>query len=282
MGGTMNRKIIWLAALLITGILCIVSCAQAPPLTTTHTSTPPPPPPPTTVTTVTTPPPPPPPPPTTPTTTTPKTTTPASSALTVPGQEFRGAIQTRGGGTYYSLDKGPFCAFGGAPQSTYTWSVASPSTLPPGTTFDPQTGMFYAGGAGIALVPGTQTFKMVASDGSRTATGTFSLVVATGDILPVADFQKSLAPDIKLPDATTGLGYGASLWAMGDGGLPWLWSIRSGGLPPGLGINPASGVIYGTPLSSAAGNTYKFTISVKEALGKEALGEPTYSIFVAK
>jgi hypothetical protein len=277
----MNRKKIWPGAFLIAATLCLVSCAQAPPLTTIHTTTPPPPPSPTTtVTTITTPPPPPP--PTTLTTTTPKTTVPASSVLTVPGQQFRGAIQTRGGGTYYSLDKGPFYAQGGAPQSTYTWSVASASTLPPGTTFDPQTGMFYAGGAGIALVPGTQTFKMTASDGSRTATGTFSLVVATGDILPVADFQKSLASDIKLPDVATGQGYGVSLWAMGDGGLPWLWSVRSGSLPPGLGINPASGVVYGTPLPSAAGNTYKFTISVKEALGKEAIGEPTYSIFVPK
>jgi hypothetical protein len=207
---------------------------------------------------------------------------PASSALYVPGQQFNGAIQTRGGNTYYSLDKGPFYAQGGAPQTTYTWSIAGGSTLPLGTTFDPQTGMFYAGGAGIALVPGTQTFKMVASDGYRTATGTFSLVVATGELLPVADFQKSLAPDIKLPDATTGLGYGVSLWCMGNGGLPWKWDLRSGGLPPGLGLNSTSGVIYGTPLSSAAGSTYKFTISVKDQLGKEAMGEPTYSIFVPK
>jgi hypothetical protein len=142
--------------------------------------------------------------------------------------------------------------------------------------------MFYQGGAGIVIVPGTHTFKMVVSDGSKTATGTFSLVVNTGAILAAAAFQKSLAADIPLPDAKTGMGYGVSLWAIGSGALPWTWSIMSGELPPGLKINPASGVIYGTPLSSAAGNTYKFRISVKDGIGADAIGEPTYSILVTK
>ncbi len=143
--------------------------------------------------------------------------------------------------------------------------------------------MFYQGGAGIAIVPGTQTFKMVVSDGFSTATGTFSLVVNTGtstNPIPAANFQKSLAADIPYPDAKVGMGYGASLYCIGDGGLPWKWTIMDGSLPPGLGLNSASGVIYGTPLPSAAGNTYKFRISVKDGLGKDAIGEPTYSIVV--
>jgi len=53
-----------------------------------------------------------------------------------------------------------------------------------------------------------------------------------------------------------------------------------GSLPPGLGLNSASGVVYGTPLPTAVGNTYKFRISVKDGIGAEAIGEPTYSIVV--
>ncbi len=272
----MNKKIIWLVAFLIIATLSITSCAPGLPTppTPTYTSTPPPSTTPTITKTTT------PPPPTTPTKT---TTPPASSVLFVPeGQQFTGGIQNQGGNTSYFVDKAPFCAYGGAPVSGYTWSLANLSTLPPGTTFDPLTGIFYAGGSGIALVPGTHTFKMVVSNGSGTATGTFSLVVNTGEILGTATFQKSLAANITLPGAKTGVGYGASLWAVGNGALPWSWSIRSGGLPPGLEINPTSGVIHGTPLSSAAGNTYTFTISVKDGIGAEAIGEPTYSIFVTK
>lgn len=207
-----------------------------------------------------------------------------SLALYVPnGQQFTGGIQTQGDGqTTYFVDKAPFCAYGGAPVSGYTWSLGPGSTLPPGTTFDPTTGMFYQGGSGVAIVPGTHTFKMVVSDGFTTATGTFSLVINTGPILPTAIFQKSLAADIPLPDANTGMGYGVSLRAIGNGALPWAWNIMTGQLPPGLGINQSSGVIYGTPLPSAAGKTYKFSINVKDGMGMDAIGEPTYSISVPK
>lgn len=207
-----------------------------------------------------------------------------SLALYVPnGQQFTGGIQTQGGGqASYFVDKAPLCAYGGSPVSGYKWSIAPGSTLPPGTTFDPTTGMFYQGGSGVAIVAGTHTFKMVVSDGFTTATGTFSLVVNTGPILATATFQKSLAADIPLPDANTGIGYGVSLRAIGNGALPWAWSIMSGDLPPGLGLNSTSGVVYGTPLSSATGKTYKFRISVKDGLGVDAIGEPTYSIFVPK
>jgi predicted secreted protein len=192
---------------------------------------------------------------------------------------------TQGGSSTFFVDKGPLIAFGGAPTSGYTWSLAAGSTLPQGTTFDPTTGMFYQGGSGVAILPGTWTFKMVVSDGSSKATGTFTLVVNVGSSMnpiPKADFQKSLAADIPYPDAKVGMGYGASLWCTGDGALPWKWTIMDGSLPPGLELNQASGIIYGTPLPAAAGNTYHFRISVKDAIGVEAIGDPTYSIIVAK
>jgi large repetitive protein len=286
-GELMNKKTIGVVAVFIFAALNAAACSQkSPPIPPTssstpmHTSTP------LTQTTssgtgTTTP-------PTTikttvlsaTTTATSTTSLTASLALYVPdGQQFTGGIWGQGANF---VDKAPFCAYGGSPVSGYTWNLANGSTLPPGTTFDPTTGMFYRGGSGVALVAGTHTFKMVVSDGSKTATGTFYLVVNTGDILATAVFQKSLAADITLPDARVGMGYGVSLRASGNGALPWTWSIMSGDLPPGLKINPSSGVIYGTPLSSAAGITYKFRISVKDSIGVDAIGEPTYSIFVPK
>jgi hypothetical protein len=282
----MNKTVIWLVVFLVAAATLAISCNAVPPITYTSTATPPSPSPSPTPTT--------PPHTITPPTTTTKTTsatppttptkTTASTALYIPaGQQFNGGITTQSGSLYFFVDKGPLCAFGGAPLSGYKWSVAAGSTLPQGTTFDPTTGMFYAGGAGIAIVAGTQTFKMVVSDGISTATGTFTLVVNTGSTwnpIPQAVFQKSLAADIPYPDAKSGMGYGASLYCIGDGGLPWKWSVMDGSLPPGLVLDSASGVIYGTPLPSAAGNTYKFRISVKEGMGADAIGEPTYSITV--
>jgi len=261
-----NRKF-WLATPLILAALITASCVPNPP-SLTSTTTP-------TASTTTTP-------PTIANTTvalppTTSTKTTASLKLYIPqGQQFRGVI-ARGAA---QVDTAPFIAYGGAPASGYTWSLASGSTLPPGTTFNPATGMFYADTSGAALVPGTHTFSMVVSDGSNTATGAFSLVVSTDEFAPIASFQKSLAPNITLPDAKVGMGYGVSLWAVGNGNIPWTWNIMSGELPPGLKINTASGVIYGTPLPSGAGKTYEFRISVKDAIGADAIGEPTYAIIV--
>lgn len=226
---------------------------------------------------------------TTPAVTTPKpatTAAPASSLYIPPGQQFTGGIQTRGAVTNYFIDTAPLCAYGGSPLSGYTWSVANLSALPVGTTFDPLTGMFHASGG--TLLAGTHNFKMEVSDGSTTATGSFSLLVRTGEMLPVAQFQQSGAATIPLPNAGSGVGYGASLWAMGSNELPWTWTVSGGVLPPGMTLDRSTGVVRGTPLSSAVGNTYRFTISVKDKTGKEAVSlspngqPPMYTILVAK
>ena len=55
-----------------------------------------------------------------------------------------------------------------------------------------------------------------------------------------------------LPAATVGTPYHATLGATGGNG-PLSWSISSGSLPAGLGLDPATGVIAGTP--TTAGTT---------------------------
>jgi hypothetical protein len=54
-----------------------------------------------------------------------------------------------------------------------------------------------------------------------------------------------------LPIGTSGVPYSATLGATG-GVEPYTWSVRTGKLPSGLELNPANGVISGTPSSQIA------------------------------
>lgn len=44
------------------------------------------------------------------------------------------------------------------------------------------------------------------------------------------------------------------------------WAVQTGALPPGITLDQARGVLYGTPLSSAAGNSYTFTATVTDSV----------------
>ncbi len=194
------------------------------------------------------------------------------SALTVQGHTFTGMIvHLNNGSSVYSINNETLLAKGGAPLSGYTWSLANLSAFPAGATVDPLTGIFKS--AGGILIAGTHNFEMTASDGSRSASGNFILEVEEyQDFGPLLGFQQPLGiHNLDLPDAITGYGYGASLWAIGEGVLPWSWYLASGELPPGLVIDQARGVVRGTPNSSAAGNTYSFTITVKDNNGDTAV-----------
>jgi hypothetical protein len=156
-------------------------------------------------------------------------------------------------------------AWGGAPSSGYTWSVTPGSTFPVGTTVDPLTGIFHGNGSG--LTAGNYNLNMTVSDGSTTATGTIPLAVSTdtSGVCATTVFEQSHQPNFSLLDATAASGYGASLYADGDGVTPWTWSLATGALPPGLVIDQARGVVRGTPTSSASGQTYSFTINVVDS-----------------
>ena len=69
-----------------------------------------------------------------------------------------------------------------------------------------------------------------------------------------------------LPDATVGSPYTRSLSATG-GVAPYVWTVKSGSLPPGLALDPASNAIAGTP--TANGN-FAFTLQVADTSGGSA------------
>lgn len=162
-------------------------------------------------------------------------------------------------------------AWGGAPASGYTWGVTPGSTFPPGTTVDPLTGIFH--GNGSTLIPGNYTLNMTVSDGSTTATGSIPVAVSsdTSGVCATTVFEQSHLDTFPMPAAVAASGYGASLYADGNGVTPWTWSLATGTLPPGMVIDQARGVVRGTPTSSASGQSYKFTINVKDSSGNSAI-----------
>src|SRR5918993_987153 len=89
-----------------------------------------------------------------------------------------------------------------------------------------------------------------------------------------ADLSVSTAT---LPNATTGAAYSATLNAAG-GVAPYLWTLSSGNLPPGLTLDAASGLISGTP---SASGSYAFTAQVADAQSPPDTASRTLSITVS-
>jgi len=161
-------------------------------------------------------------------------------------------------------------AAGGSPISGYTWSLANLSSFPMGTTVEPLTGIFKWNGTSMPVSAGSYPFSMTVSDGSTTATGNYILVVTEYSIVPTALFQQPSPLVFRLDTAIAGKSYGSSLFVtVGSSGpvssnvyLPLKWEFASGDLPSGLTIDQHSGIVRGTPLSSASGNDYSFSIKV--------------------
>ncbi|HOD80258.1 MAG TPA: Ig domain-containing protein [Phycisphaerae bacterium] len=210
---------------------------------------------------------------------------PAGLPLGVVPVGLSGGIQYAAGGTNIVVNAITLPAYGGSPLSGYTWTLANGSSFPVGTTVDRFTGVFH--GTGAAIVPGIHTFTMVVSDGTRVASAEFTfeaVEVPANDILGAAVFQQN-GGNLYLPDATVGRGYGWTCLVVVGGGdsagvLPLQWILDSGSLPPGMSIDPASGVLRGAPQASAAGQDYWFTVTVTDALGVAAVGSTVYNFSV--
>ncbi|HEX6505132.1 MAG TPA: putative Ig domain-containing protein [Terriglobales bacterium] len=86
--------------------------------------------------------------------------------------------------------------------------------------------------------------------------------------------QQRLSVSASLPSGTVGHAYNATVHATG-GSSPYLFTVRSGSLPPGLALDKNTGVISGTP--SQAGQ-YAFAIAASDATGRH--GDKNLSLHV--
>jgi uncharacterized protein (TIGR03437 family) len=145
---------------------------------------------------------------------------------------------------------------------TYVWSITG---LPAGLTTD--------GNGDISGTPTTTTgspFTVVAkvTDATQTSVSrTFTLAVS-GNLTVVVPTT--------LPTGTLNSAYTPTTVTAGGGLPPYTWTAT--GLPPGLTISQATGVISGTP-TSAAGSPYSATVTVTDSTGKTAT--MAYSVAIA-
>lgn len=138
-----------------------------------------------------------------------------------------------------------------------TWSVSSGS-LPAGLSLD---GDGLLSGAPTAGGTFNVTVRVV-DDGGSAATKALSIAVSSFAIVTTS-----------LPDGFTGVPYLVSLEAAGAPSATW--SITAGALPAGLALSPTTGLISGTPTTSA---TSTFTARADAAGGKTASRQFTVGI----
>ncbi|WP_305074385.1 fibronectin type III domain-containing protein [Micromonospora okii] len=131
----------------------------------------------------------------------------------------------------------------------FVWSVQS-GALPPGLTVRSTDGTL----SGIPTTAGNFPFvvRVVDSAGNHGS----RLVVLT----------VNRAPDLRddpLPLGEVGAAYSDQFIVEG-GTAPFSWSLAAGSLPPGLTLDPATGLLSGRP---TAGGAYPMTVRVTDALG---------------
>ena len=134
-----------------------------------------------------------------------------------------------------------------------TWSI-NVGTPPPGLSLDPTTGVI----SGTPTVAGTSSFTVLVTDtGGQAATQALSILINP---------PSPTITTTSLPDGTVGQAYTQPVHATGGTGA-LTWSINVGTPPPGLSLDPTTGVISGTP--TVAG-TSSFTVLVTDTAAQTA------------
>lgn len=168
------------------------------------------------------------------------TVTPASLPAGTVGTPFSRALTATGG-------TGP-----------YTFSLLS-GALPPGLTL-----------SSAGVISGTPTANGVASFTVR-AVDTLGNVGTRALTLSIGTVSLTVNPPT-LPPPITGQPYSQTVIGVGGTG-PYRFAIVGGALPPGLTLNPATGVISGTP---TGGGTFSFTVQATDVNGN--IGTRAYTL----
>lgn len=127
------------------------------------------------------------------------------------------------------------------------WSVVS-GNLPPGLSLNADSGII----SGTPPLTGTSTFTVQVRD-SNSHSSTIGLSLTVAPLINIMTYY--------VPSGVQRVAYSTTLLADG-GAAPYTWSIISGNLPPGLSLNPGTGVISGTPTAIGTSN---FTVQATDS-----------------
>jgi len=136
----------------------------------------------------------------------------------------------------------------------YTWAVTTGS-LPAGLSLNASTGAI--SGTPTGNVTGTINFTVTVTDSEspkKTASANLSITI-TATALKVTTTS--------LPGGSIGTAYPSQTLQATGGITPYSWAVTVGSLPAGLSLNPATGVISGTPSGTFVG-TDSFTVTVTD------------------
>lgn len=146
----------------------------------------------------------------------------------------------------------------------YSWSVVA-GRLPPGIGYSSSTGSI--GGTPAAAGDWPVTFRLSDANGS-TVTRDLTLSVTAAPLTIVT---------ATLPPGASGTAYTRTVLAATGGVKPYMWGISAGQLPPGIGLNTASGTLSGTP---SAKGTFTFTLQLNDLQSPPASTTRAFSITV--
>jgi hypothetical protein len=167
------------------------------------------------------------------------------------------------GGTVDSAYAATLSAAGGT--SPYVWNVAS-GALPPGLSLGEDGAL-----AGIPTSVGTYTFVVQVADDAPTpgtAQRQFTMSIGTAPLTITT---------VTLPNGVVEKAYVEDVQANG-GATPYAWSISAGALPPGLELDPSTGIVAGTPTTSGG---YGFTLQVADASDPQKTAVQSFSVTIA-